>query len=113
MITETNFTQTVRNMRRRTTRLEREGDYWSTQEIDQLKTSFNEGIGITEMAIRLQRTEPAVIQQIEKLDLYQRKDNPRRRRKPRQDRRISCGACPVDPCPCPNCQRDRVRKEGK
>ena len=49
----------------------------------------------------------------EKLDLYQRKDNPRRRRKPRQDRRISCGACPVDPCPCPNCQRDRVRKEGK
>lgn len=113
MITETNFTQTVRNMRRRTTKLEREGDYWSPQEIDQLKTSFHEGVGITEMAIRLQRTEPAVIQQIEKLDLYRRKDNPRRRKKPHQDCRISCSACPVDPCPCPNCQRDRGCKEGK
>lgn len=111
-MTETNFTEAVRNMRRRTTKLEREGDYWSPQEIDQLKTSFHEGVGITEMAIRLQRTEPGVIQQIEKLDLYQRKDNPRRRRKPRQDRRILCSACPVDPCPCPNCQRDRGCKEG-
>ena len=113
MLTDTDFTETVRNMRRRTTRLEREGDYWSPQEVDQLKTAFNEGVGITEMAIRLQRTEPAVIQQIEKLDLYQRKDNPRRRRKTCMNRRVSCSACPVDPCSCPNCQRDRGCKEGK
>ena len=113
MMTDTDFTETVRNMRRRTTRLEREGDYWSPQEVDQLKAAFNEGVGITEMAIRLQRTEPAVIQQIEKLDLYQRKDNPCRRRKTCLNRRVSCSACPVVPCPCPNCQRDRGCKEGK
>lgn len=76
MMADTDFTQTARNMRRRTTKLERAGDYWSQQEVDQLKMFFSEGVGITGMAIHLQPTEPAVIQQIEKLDLCQRKNIP-------------------------------------
>lgn len=113
MMADTDSTQTARNMRRRTTKLERAGDYWSQQEVDQLKMFFSEGVGITGMAIHLQPTEPAVIQQIEKLDLCQRKNIPHCRRKACHNRRISCSTCPVAPCPCPNRKRDRVLKEYK
>ena len=34
---------------------------------------FLEGVGITEMAVILQRSETAIIQQIEKMNLYDRK----------------------------------------
>lgn len=85
----------TKNLRNRTTRLEREGDYWSDNEREQLTELFVEGVGISEMAIELQRTEPAVFQQIEKMDLYGRKDHPKRRKyKPR------CG------CLCSNCRDD-------
>lgn len=79
MINNESFPETVKSMRRRTTRLEREGDYWTREEQETLVRSFDSGVGITEMATQFQRSEPAVMQQIEKLDLYQRKDNPRLR----------------------------------
>ena len=68
--------EAIKNMRNRGIRLGREGDIWSQDEKDRLEELFYEGVGISEIAIRLQRTEPAVIQQIEKMDLYQRKSYP-------------------------------------
>ena len=62
-------------------------------EKDQLVWMFNEGVGITEIAVQLQRTEPAVYQQIEKLDLYQRKENPQRRKNPVQPSDCLCSLC--------------------
>ena len=54
-------------MRNRTVRMDREGDYWTEEEKVQLVKLFREGEVITAIAIRLQRTEPAIMQQIEKM----------------------------------------------
>ena len=67
------YTESVKNMRNRTVRLDREGDYWTADEKETLVRKFNEGEGITAMALELQRTESAVIQQIEAMDLFGRK----------------------------------------
>lgn len=69
--------QTERNalihaMRQRTKQLEREGFYWTDDEKQQLKTLFYENIGITDIALILQRTEVAVMQQIQLLNLYEK-----------------------------------------
>ena len=90
----------IRILRQRTDRLEHEGDYWTKDEIRMLVDGFNNCAGITEMADHLQRTEPAVMQQIEKMDLYRRKDNPKRRRKKKQPRCL-CDRCRLDVTSCP------------
>lgn len=97
---EPEFTETVRNMRRHTTRMERAGGYWSPGEKQQLEHLFLTGVGITEIAVRLQRTEPAVIQQIEKQDLYQRSQYRQRRRSPKDRCGCLCGRCGLDPECC-------------
>lgn len=96
MINDDIFTETVRNMRKRTSRMEREGDYWDESEKEQLRQLFNDNVGITAIAVQLQRTEPAVIQQIEKLDLYQRKEFPMRRRKIVKEPGCLCGRCQME-----------------
>ncbi len=58
--------EAVTSMRNRTVRMDREGDYWTEEEKEQLVKLFRQGEGITAIAIRLQRTEPAIMQQIEK-----------------------------------------------
>lgn len=101
MITDNSFTESIRNLRKRGSRMEREGDYWDQDEKERLEEMFEDGVGISEMAIRLQRTEPAVIQQIEKLDLYHRKDHPIRRRPPAKTCQCLCSNCEADPDCCP------------
>lgn len=91
-MTEEAFAESVRNLRSNEGCLERAGDYWSDDDKRRLEEMFDAGVGISEIAIRLQRTEPAVFQQIEKLDLYRRKARPRRRR--------SLKPCV---CHCPTC----------
>lgn len=80
MMTEKGFTESVNTLRSHNSHLECAGDYWRPEEKERLIEMFYEGIGLSEIAIRLQRTEPAVFQQIEKLDLYRRKDYPKRRK---------------------------------
>ena len=87
----------IKSLREGTVRLEHEGDYWTNREKEILIRDFNSGVGITEMADQFRRSEPAVMQQIEKMDLYHRKDNPKRRR--------NCGKCR---CLCDRCQLDAV-----
>lgn len=101
MMTEKTFTESIRNLRKRGSRMEREGDYWDQDEKERLEEMFEDGTGISEMAIRLQRTEPAVIQQIEKLDLYHRKDHPKRRRPFTKMCKCLCSNCEADPGCCP------------
>lgn len=69
------FTESVMNMRKRTVRLDREGDYWTDEEKEMLLNKFREGDGITAMALAFQRTEAAVMKQIEEQDLFGRKKN--------------------------------------
>ena len=95
-----NSPETVKNMRNRTTRMERSGDYWTVEEQEQLEFLFNSGVGITEIALRLQRTEPAVFQQIEKQDLYQRSLYRQRRKSTRKSCACLCNRCELYPECC-------------
>ena len=97
--------QSIINMRQRTTRLEREGDYWTEEEKFQLETLFEQGVGITQIALCLQRTEPAVFQQIEKMDLYERRRRPSRRRSVKQM------ICLCNRCECAGEQCEKGKRE--
>ena len=66
-----------------------------------LVNGFNDCFGITEIADHLQRTEPAVMQEIEKTDLHHRKDNPKRRKKKKQARCL-CDRCRIGAAHCQN-----------
>lgn len=94
--------EAVTSMRNRTVRMDREGDYWTEEEKEQLVKLFREGEGITAIAIRLQRTEPAIMQQIEKMDLYRRKESPARRKSTPKPPACLCDNCQLDPASCPN-----------
>ena len=98
----------VKNMRKRTVRLDRQGDYWTEEEKQQLITMFNEGVGLTEIALRLQRSEPAIFQMIEKMDLYNRKEQPVRKKSPPKPPACLCENCQLNPDQCPykgNCMK--------
>lgn len=101
MITNQEYLETVKSMRNRTTRLDHEGDYWTQEEREKLARLFDSGAGLTDIAIQLQRTEPAVFQQIEKLDLYQRKENPTRHRNDSLPPSCLCARCRFDVTACP------------
>lgn len=92
--------QQLQKLRNRMIRPEREGEYWTENEVATLTRKFCEGCGISEIAVALHRSEPAIMQEIEKLDLYDRKANPRRQRTARQAGCL-CGRCGNDPTSCP------------
>ena len=60
----------VRAMRQRTAQLEREGMYWTEDEKEQQRQSIWDGLDITEIALNLQRTEMAILQQAQLMGLY-------------------------------------------
>ena len=94
--------ESVISMRNRTVRMYREGDYWTEEEKEQLVKLFREGEGITAIAIRLQRTEPAIMQQIEKMDLFRRKEAPVRRKSTSKSPACLWDNCQLDPASCPH-----------
>ena len=105
MFNENPKEETVIAMRNREIRLNREGEYWTDEEKEQLRTMFEAGFGITKIAYILCRTEPAVYQQIESLDLYNRKTNPQRRRSVAKPRGCLCENCLCAPSFCPRCMK--------
>ena len=54
----------------RTAQLEREGMYWTEDEKEHLRQFIWDGLDITEIALNLQRTEMAVLQQAQLMGLY-------------------------------------------
>ena len=102
--------QSLRELRSHRKLPEREGEDWSDEERENLSRKFNEGAGISEIAVALQRSEPAIMQQIEKLDLFDRKENPRRQRAARQAGCL-CGRCGNDPALCPFRGQCTAKKE--
>ena len=104
-------TEGVISMRQRTVRLDREGDYWTEAEKEKLVQRFREGEGLTAMALEFQRSEPAIIQMVERLDLYNRKSQPRRRKPLPKPPVCLCESCRVDPACCPNCKHYMAEPE--
>ena len=111
MRSEEAFQESVHSMRNQTLRADRAGDYWTDDEKNRLRILVGSGVGITEIALELGRTEPAVYQQIEKLDLYGRKQNPQRQRNGKKPPECLCGRCGNDPALCLLREQCSVAKE--
>lgn len=62
----------IKAMRQRISGIEHEGFYWSKAERKQLKTDYEDGIGLSEIAAKLQRPETAVVQQLLQLGLVKK-----------------------------------------
>lgn len=57
-------------MRTGNLKMENDGDYWSDEDRRKLSDRFYAGASYNEIALELGRTEPAVQQQIEQMQLY-------------------------------------------
>lgn len=86
---------------------ERSGNNWTKDEIEKLSGFFYEGVGISAIALELQRTEVAVIQQLMYQDLIKNYGVRRRRRKHK-------GTCLCSKCELQeSCSQNRsCQKEG-
>lgn len=71
--------------------LENDGQYWSEADKSILLALFNEGVGITEIALKLGRSEPAILQQLVKERMFEHETQVRRSRKSKNQ------------CQCPTC----------
>lgn len=100
---DTDRQESIINLRNGTIKFERSGDYWSDDEREKLKKMFYEGEGITAIAIELQRSEIAIVQQVVKLDLYNRYENSQRRKKEKIQHSCLCSICKADKSLCPLC----------
>ena len=70
--------------------------YWKPEEKELLAKMFNEQVGITEMAVYIERTEKAIINQLDKLNLYDR---------------VRASNKPKEGCLCSECSRYAECKE--
>ena len=94
------LSEEIKTMRRVGHYMPHDGWYWSENDVEKLKMEFSDGTGISQIAVELQKSELAVMQEIEKLDLYERKDFPKRHRRPRASKGYDCHYCNGD---CDNC----------
>ncbi len=105
---ESNFKEAIKALRCRTNYLERDGEYWTEEDMALLEEMFDEGIGISEMALRLKRTEFAVIQKTLVLDQYRMAvENLRTRKPPADENKCKCDSCKADPSTCAHCWKNR------
>ena len=112
MKTELTQRELIQAMRRKNHKLERDGEYWTEEDKEKLYGMFEQGCGISEIAIALQRTEQAVIQQIEKMNLYNRsKYIPKNKCK--SICICLCKDCTLGPKDSPNCKYACHTKEDK
>lgn len=61
--------------------LSRDGVYWNEEERIQLLESFHQGLGISEIAVLLQRSERAIMQQLTLFRCFQNETRSRERHK--------------------------------
>ena len=70
---------------------EKQSSAWTKDEKRQLAEMFYDGVGITEMAIFFERSEPAIINMLDDMKMYVKK----------QRHRV---ACMSSACKCPECE---------
>ena len=59
--------------------LNRQGFRWTAEERAQLMESYYSGIGISDLAVMLQRSEQAIMQQLNRSDAFRQQSKPRNR----------------------------------
>lgn len=83
----------------------RDGEYWSEDDREVLRREYGNGTSINEIAIKLQRSESAIYQQVERLGLCTR--NPfsaRKKGKQSEAHSCLCKNCKCDRALCPRCK---------
>ena len=68
-------TEQIKAMRERTAPVERSREYWTEEELQELESMFSDGVGITDMALTLHRSELAIFTRIQ--GLYPKVRSPR------------------------------------
>ena len=111
MLLETPTNEMLQAMRLRTVSLKRDGEYWTEDEKRQLQNMFEAGYCISTISYNLQRSEAAICQQIEKQDLYRRKENPQRRSYTKNPCGCLCDTCSCDLSACPRYKTCETMKE--
>lgn len=79
-------------MRINGTGLDHDGWYWKPEDRTQLLQMFYEGMGISEIALTMKRSEPAIMQQLCKEECF-RNEVKKRNRKKKLKNRCRCGEC--------------------
>lgn len=83
----------------------RTGEYWTQAEVQQLEECFYNGVGVSEAALQLERSEAAVFQQIAKMGLLAGQCRPRSpKKKTPVPGRCLCPECDV--ADCQNCGKE-------
>ena len=88
-ITNPELQEQIRQIRQCPEMLERTGEYWSKEEREILCKLYREGVGLTEIAMRLRRIEPAIIMQLTDLGEIRRS---------RRGPRLNKGKCLCEKC---------------
>lgn len=74
--------------------LSRQGQNWTDKERKRLEDMFYRGVGLSEIALELQRSETAIMQQLVNMDAF-KNERPHRERE-------------TLPCPCRGCKQRKV-----
>lgn len=93
-----NFKELTKAIREGSVVPERSGEIWSTDEWKELEECYREGEGISEIALKLQRSEMAVMCQLI-LEGIMTSPQTRRPRKPKQPQ-CRCRDCELNPDQC-------------
>ena len=88
----------VRKMRDRTEPVDRQQEYWTDDELQRLESMFYEGVGITDIALELGRSEIAIFNRVKAF--YRRVRAPRQYKAECQCRK--CAYYIDGKCTCPN-----------
>ena len=100
-------------MRNGTMKMEKEGCFWTIEYDLLLRDMFDDGDDILDMALMLERKEPAVQQRIDQLDLYSKNKRTRKKKDiPADPPGCLCKNCTVDKSLCPRCIHYPGNKEG-
>jgi len=84
----------IQKMREYPELLERNQETWTDDEREQLRKMYNMGEGITQIALKLQRTETAIVMQLIGLNLVRRSSS---RYRAKKHSRCLCGTCEFGP----------------
>lgn len=99
-MSKTYDSELIKKMRNREIRLDRERNFWSDEEREKLAQMYSNGVDITEMALDLARTELAVIEQLNYLNLLYQSGSDRKHRSHKRGNCL-CVKCDIGPDNCP------------
>lgn len=93
-------------------KMKREGEYWTDEEREELRVRFLAGIPTNEIALDLERTESAINQQVDRMQLVVKNTRaPRKNCPARQEPVCLCSVCTLDRSRCPRCEHYQAQQE--